>query len=72
MSTSMINPSVEELLLKVEDRYSLVIVTSRRARQLIEGAEKTIITGAKKPLTIAINEVSEGTVTYEKAEEIEK
>lgn len=31
MNNSMINPSVVDLLKKVEDRYSLVIVTSRRA-----------------------------------------
>ena len=34
MNNSMINPSVVDLLKKVEDRYSLVIVTSRRARQI--------------------------------------
>ena len=55
MNNSMINPSVVDLLKKVEDRYSLVIVTSRRARQIIDGA---------KPLTIAINEVNEGKISY--------
>ena len=39
MNNSMINPSVVDLLKKVEDRYSLVIVTSRRARQIIDGAK---------------------------------
>ncbi len=39
MNNSMINPSITELLEKVEDRYSLVIVTSRRARQIIDGSE---------------------------------
>ena len=55
MNNSMINPSVVDLLKKVEDRYSLVIVTSRRARQIIDGAV---------PLTIAINEVNEGKISY--------
>ena len=39
MNNSMINPSVVDLLKKVEDRYSLVIVTSKRARQIIDGNE---------------------------------
>ena len=39
MNNSMINPSVVDLLKKVEDRYSLVIVTSRRARQIIDGSK---------------------------------
>lgn len=66
MTNTMINPSVVDLLKKVEDRYSLVIVTSKRARQIIDGSQKLIDTDAKKPLTIAINEVNEGEVTYER------
>ena len=63
MNNSMINPSITELLEKVEDRYSLVIVTSRRARQIIDGS---------KPLTstLAIHEVEEGTVSYHKNNEV--
>jgi DNA-directed RNA polymerase subunit omega len=61
----MINPSVMDLLNKVDDRYSLVIITSKRARQIIEGREPLIVTKSKKALTIAINEVNEGEVTYE-------
>ena len=65
MNNSMINPSVMDLLNKVDDRYSLVIITSKRARQIIEGREPLIVTKSKKALTIAINEVNEGEVTYE-------
>ena len=64
MKNTMINPSVVELLEKVEDRYSLVIVTSKRARQLIDGAEELVDADSIKPLTIAINEVNEGAVSY--------
>ena len=39
MANTMINPSVVDLLKKVEDRYSLVMVTSKRARQIIGGAK---------------------------------
>ena len=35
----MVKPTVNELLEKVNDRYRLVLVTSKRARQLAEGAE---------------------------------
>lgn len=66
MKNTMINPSVVELLEKVEDRYSLVIVTSKRARQLIDGSEKLVESESNKPLTVAINEVNEGAVSYKK------
>ena len=60
-----INPSIMDLLKKVDDRYSLVIVTSKRARQIIDGSDPMVATKSKKPLTIAINEVNEGEVGYE-------
>ena len=65
MNNSMINPSVMDLLNKVDDRYSLVIITSKRARQLIDGRNPLIETKSKKALTIAINEVNEREVSYE-------
>jgi DNA-directed RNA polymerase subunit omega len=61
----MINPSVVELLEKVDNRYSLVIVTSKRARQLIEGALPLIKVNSHKPLTVAISEVNSREVVYE-------
>ena len=64
MNNSMINPSVVDLLKKVEDRYSLVIVTSRRARQIIDGAVPLTTVPSNKPLTIARNEVNEGKISY--------
>lgn len=69
MNNSMINPSIVELLKKVEDRYSLVIVSSRRARQIIDGSEPLTTNNSKKALTLAINEVNEGYVKYHKSEE---
>ena len=65
MNNSMINPSIMDLLQKVDDRYSLVMVTSKRARQLINGSDPLVATKSKKPLTIAINEVNEGEVGFE-------
>ena len=70
MNNSMINPSVVDLLKKVEDRYSLVIVTSRRARQIIDGSKPLTSSKSKKPLTLAIHEVEEGTVSYHKNNEV--
>lgn len=69
MNNSMINPSVVDLLKKVEDRYSLVIVTSRRARQIIDGAKPLTSVSSKKPLTLAINEVNGGEISYHKCDE---
>ena len=43
----------------VNSRYSIVLATSKRARQIIDGAEALVPTkGGEKPLSIAIDEVN--------------
>lgn len=58
----MVKPTVNELLEKIDDRFQLVVVTSKRARQLAEGAEP--LTNKKEPsvVTLAAQEISEGKV----------
>ena len=47
----------------VNSRYSIVIASARRARQIIGGAEPTIPNAAgKKPLSIAVEELYTGNV----------
>ncbi len=60
-SNSMINPSIVELLEKVDNRYSLVVSTSRRARKIIDGEEPNV--------TIAINEVKQGIIEIREADD---
>jgi len=61
----MIYPSMSSLLSKVENsRYTLVIATAKRARMLQDGAPKLIQCSSEKPVTIALNEINEGKITY--------
>ncbi|MFL0195970.1 DNA-directed RNA polymerase subunit omega [Clostridium sp. WILCCON 0269] len=69
MNNSMINPSIVDLLRKVENRYTLVAMTAKRARQLIEGSESLVDIDSTKPVTIAIKEISESLITYETVKE---
>lgn len=69
MNNSMINPSIVDLLKKVNSRYTLVTMTSKRARQLICGAQPLIDIDSTKPVTIAINEINQGLITYETLKE---
>ena len=36
---SMVNPSTDKLMSKVDSRYGLVVCASKRARQLVDGEE---------------------------------
>lgn len=67
---TMINPPIIKLLEKAENRYSLIIATSRRARQLIDGASPLIETESTKPLTISIDEIDVDAFTIEKTQEV--
>lgn len=70
MTNSMINPSIIDLLEKVDNRYALVVVASKRARQLVAGEKKLIDIDSNKPVTIAINEINEDKIIYKKDESI--
>ncbi len=49
----------------VNSRYSIVLATAKRARQLISGEDAYVESRNKKPLSIAVEEVSKGFVTIE-------
>ena len=44
----------------VNSRYSIVLATSKRARQLIDGSEPLVAMRDKKPLSIAVEELYDG------------
>lgn len=46
----------------VQSRYSIVIATARRARQLISGEEPNVVDNGRKPLSIAIDELYQSKV----------
>ncbi len=56
---SGVEPGDEPL---VQSRYSIVIATAKRARQLIAGEEAMVIENGRKPLSIAIDELYQSKV----------
>ena len=69
MNSSMIDPSIVDLLDIVESRYSLVSITAKRARQLIDGEKPLVETNLTKALSIAINELDTKALTFESTSE---
>lgn len=64
----MLNPSFDHVLEKGDSRYTLVMLTAKRARQIVEGSEPLIETDSHKPVTIAIEEIVGGKVKYRNPE----
>lgn len=61
----MLNPSFKDVLKEGDSKYTLVMLTAKRARQIIDGNSPLIETESTKPVTIAIEEIVKGKVTYE-------
>lgn len=65
----MIEPPIGELLEKVDCRYTLAVEASKRAREIIAGAQPLIDTKETKPLSIAIEEINRGLISYTREQE---
>lgn len=46
----------------VQSRYSIVLATAKRAREIIGGQDPLVETDSNKPLSIAVDELYEGKV----------
>lgn len=56
----MLYPAMNKLTSYIPNRYMLVNVVARRARQIAEAADESGEHLDDKPVTMAINEVAEG------------
>lgn len=59
----MLYPAMSKLTKQVENRYLLVNVVARRARQIAEDADVEGYPLSEKPVTTAINEVADGKIS---------
>ncbi len=62
----MLYPSISQLKDKVDSKYSLVIITAKRAREIIDGNPKLIETEIEKPVSIAAHEIADGLIHYQR------
>ena len=60
----MIHLELNDLLSKVDCRYTLVVETAKRAGQLIDGAQPLTEPADENPVSQAVDEVLKDKVTY--------
>lgn len=60
----MNQPSLDELMEKVDSRYTLVVVAAKRARILTETEDTNFNGTARKPVTEALMEIAQNKVKY--------
>jgi len=62
----MVKPSLDELLQKVDSKYTLVVAAAKRARGLMAGEEQMVESKSLKPVTISLEEMVSGKLFYER------
>ena len=62
--------TVEDCLENVDNRFDLVLLASRRARQIAMGSEPLLPEENDKPTVIALREIAEGLVNRDTIEAI--
>ena len=66
----MARVTVEDCLHHVENRFELVLVSTKRARQLAIGGKQPMVTEDNdKPTVLALREIAEGSITSSILEE---
>lgn len=62
----MNQPTLDELMEKVDSRYTLVVVAAKRARVLTERGSAKVDGAAGKPVTAALMEIAQNKVGYKR------
>jgi DNA-directed RNA polymerase subunit omega len=63
--------TVEDCLEHVENRFDLVLLAARRARQIAQGADPLVAPENDKPTVIALREIAENLINAESMDEME-
>lgn len=66
----MYTPSINRLSEISDSRYTLVMLTAKRSRELVNGSKPLIETDSTKPVSIAIKEIVEGKISYKRSEKL--
>jgi DNA-directed RNA polymerase subunit omega len=61
----VIKPPLEELLEQVNNKYALVVVAAKRARQIKDGVLPLVDIDSTNPVSVALEEIATGKVRVE-------
>lgn len=62
----MARVTVEDCLANVKNRFELVLLAAKRARQLSHGEEPLVPWDNDKPTVVALREIAEGHTTFDR------
>ncbi|NLC10938.1 MAG: DNA-directed RNA polymerase subunit omega [Firmicutes bacterium] len=63
----MIYPPIDKILPSFDSKYTIVILAAKRARQIRAGSSPLVeAKGARNDVTIALQEIADGKLTFER------
>lgn len=65
----LLYPSINKLQEKTDSKYTLVALTAKRARDIIDGKPVLTETQSERPVSQAAKEISADLITYNRVEE---
>ena len=65
----MARVTVEDCMDYVDNRFDLVLLATKRARQLVNGVEPLLPWDNDKPTVMALREIADGLITHHDVEE---
>ena len=64
----LLYPPIDEIKLKADSRYTLVVMAAKRARDLVAEKPPLVDINNHVPISIAAEEIVEGEITYKRPE----
>jgi len=62
--------TVEDCLKHIDNRFNLVLIASKRSRQIAMGATPLVAVEKDKPTVLALREIAEGKITQDNFEKL--
>ncbi len=64
----ILEPPLDKLMKRVDSKYALVVAAAKRGRQITESREKVVDSAVPKPVTLALQEIADGSVGVDEGE----
>jgi DNA-directed RNA polymerase subunit omega len=55
-----LEPSLDDLMKRVDSKYALVVAAAKRGRQITEARERVVDGSLPKPVSLALDEIARG------------
>lgn len=65
----MNRPAIDDLLDKIDNKYTLAVLSAKRAREIVDGDSALVECKSAKPVTIALEEIVQEKITYQQTKD---